>query len=273
MPMQGDRVGRRSAIVRATDGTAIACEDAVLEELPLSVVINGRSYAVMMVTPCHLEDFLFGFLFTEGLIQDTTDVLAYEVVETANGYAIYVQLSGRASALAEGRSRATIGGSGCGLCGVPRFDGLISSRGPIGRRDRVPADRVLAGLELMKAEQWLNQETGTAHAAIVIGAEGSVVREDIGRHNAVDKAAGCVLRCSWHLERLTLLGVSSRLTFEIVQKALRLRIPVVAAISGVSSMAIAVAERFGLTVVGYARDGRMTVYTHDESLILDLKTV
>lgn len=270
MPTHEDRVGRRRALVRAKDGNAIAREDAVLEELPLSVVINGRPYAMMMGTPCHIEDFLFGFLFTEGIIQNSSDVLACEVVGAENGYAGYVQLSRRASVEAEGRARVTLGGSGCGLCGVPRFDGLISCQSSIARRDRVPAERIFAGLELMKAEQWLNQKTGTAHAAIVVGAEGSIVREDIGRHNAVDKAAGHVLRCSWNLDCLVLMGVSSRLTFEIVQKALRLHIPVVAAISGVSSMAITVAEKYGLTVIGYARDGRMTIYTHDEALALGL---
>lgn len=271
MPTHEERVGRRPALVRGRDGSAVAREDAVLEELPLSVVINGRPYAVMMGTSCHIEDFLFGFLFTEGIIKDSSDVLAYELVRTEDGYATYAQLSRRASLEAEGRARVTLGGSGCGLCGVPRFDGLLACQGSIGHRDQVSADRIFVGLELMKAEQRLNHKTGTAHAAVVLGAEGSVVREDIGRHNAVDKAAGYVLRCSWNLDRLFFLGVSSRLTFEIVQKAIRLHIPVVAAISGVSSMAITAAEKYGLTVIGYARDGRMTIYTHDEGLALGIE--
>ncbi|MHB8253058.1 MAG: formate dehydrogenase accessory sulfurtransferase FdhD [Acidiferrobacter sp.] len=262
------RVGWSPAVVRQSDGQAFEREDSILEETPLSVVINGKPYAVMMMTPGHIEDFLFGFLFAEGLIEESTDVFAWETQETADGYGVYVQLSGEAAGRAQERTRAVVGVSACGLCGIPRFDGLLRLGGFLAHKDRVSADRIQEVLRQMQTQQRLNESTGTAHAAIIVGPDDWVVREDIGRHNAVDKAAGWAIRQGWDREGLVLLGVSSRLTFEIVQKALRLRIPVIAAISGVSSMAIRVAERHGITVIGYAREGRMSIYTHRETMTL-----
>ncbi|WP_123104239.1 formate dehydrogenase accessory sulfurtransferase FdhD [Acidithiobacillus sulfuriphilus] len=263
------QVGWCPAIVRQGDSEVFQREDPILEEAPLSVVINGNAYAVMMVTPDYVDDFVFGFLYTEGIIRAARDVLAWETVATAEGYAVYVQLADGAAEVAHRKARCVVGGSGCGLCGTPCFDGLLRHAPLPDSRVCLTASRVHALLGQMQACQWLNHSTGTAHAAILAGSDGMVVREDIGRHNAVDKTVGVAVRQGWGLARLELLGVSSRLTFEIVQKALSLRVPVIVAISGVSSMAIRVAESHHVTVIGYAREGRMSIYAHGERIVTE----
>ncbi len=112
----------RPATVRQSDGRVFEREEDLLEETPVSVVINGKAYAVMMVTPCDIEDFLLGFLFADGLIRGAVDVLAWEIVESRNIYTAYVQLTESMAQRARERTRGVIGASSCGLCGVPRMD-------------------------------------------------------------------------------------------------------------------------------------------------------
>lgn len=262
--VNGVRVRQRPAVIYQSDGRVLERNDLILDETPLAIVINGKSYAVMMITPMNIEDFVFGFLFTEGLIKGCAEVLAIEVVQTDEGSAAYVQLPDGVALAASTSARMVVGGSGCGLCGIPCFEGLLrlgpaaQSAGPIS------AVCIEKSLKNMHELQRFNQSTGTAHAAILVTPDRYIVREDIGRHNAVDKVAGSLVRQGACLDGLVLLGVSSRLTFEIVQKALRLGVSVIAAISGVSGMAIRVADAYGVTLIGYAREGRMSIYTHRE---------
>ena len=259
-------VDPRPATVRQSDGRVFVRREELLEETPVSVVINAQAYAVMMVTPGDLEDFLFGFLFSDGLISKATDVLAWEMVEFRGMYAIYVQLPDAMARVARGRARGVIGASGCGLCGVPRIDDRLAVRHKIEIGRRISVGEISDALQNMQVRQDINRRTGTAHAAILIGQSEQVVREDIGRHNAVDKVAGWAVRQAWDLTALRVLAISSRLTFEIVHKAIRLCVPVVVAISGVSGLAVRTAEEAGITVIAYAREGRMTIYTHKERM-------
>ncbi|MHB1512567.1 formate dehydrogenase accessory sulfurtransferase FdhD [Acidiferrobacter sp.] len=257
----------RPATVRQSDGRVFEREEELLEETPISIAINGKAYAVMMVTPGDIEDFLFGFLFADGLIRYATDVLAWEIVESQNLYTAYVQLTESMAQTARERARGVIGASSCGLCGVPRMDERLEVCEKITTKVVVSIDEIAEALKDMQSGQEINRRTGTAHAAILIEGSHRVVREDIGRHNAVDKVAGWAVRHAWNPSNLCLLAVSSRLTFEIIHKAARLRVPIVAAISGVSGLAARTAERAGITVVAYAREGRMTIYTHKERIV------
>ncbi|MHB1671157.1 MAG: formate dehydrogenase accessory sulfurtransferase FdhD, partial [Acidiferrobacter sp.] len=211
--------------------------------------------------------FLFGFLFADGLIRYATEVLAWEIVESQNLYTAYVQLTESMAQTARERARGVIGASSCGLCGVPRMDERLEVCEKITTKVVVSIDEIAEALKDMQSGQEINRRTGTAHAAILIEGSHRVVREDIGRHNAVDKVAGWAVRHAWNPSNLCLLAVSSRLTFEIIHKAARLRVPIVAAISGVSGLAARTAERAGITVVAYAREGRMTIYTHKERIV------
>lgn len=261
-----EQTGSRPAVVYQAGRVPYPQEDRVLEEAPFSVVINGQPYAVMMLTPGDYEDFLYGFLYAEGLINGVADVLDWEPVESFDGCAAYVQLSEGAAHRARNARRSVTGGSGCGLCGVPVFEGLMSGRPLLVSPGSLSVETIHAVLRQMQARQSLNRSTGTAHAAILASSCSAIVREDIGRHNAVDKVIGSAIRQGWQPGQGLMLGVSSRLTFEIVQKALRFQLPVVAAISGVSTMAIRVAEAGGLSAVAYVRESRMTVYTHKERI-------
>lgn len=241
-------------------------EEAILQEAAVSLVINGDPYAVMMATPDHLEDFFCGFLWSEGVLRSLEEIIAWESVHVAEGWALYIQLSPAAAERVERKRRCVIGGSACGLCGTPCFTGLVPF--PPLKRDlaTTDAEAIHALLATMQQQQDLNQTTGTAHAAVLATSLGVLVREDIGRHNAVDKSIGAALQQGIAYGQAALLGVSSRLSFEIALKALGFGIPVVAAISGISSLAIQLAESHGLTLIGYARDGRMTVYAHGERI-------
>ncbi len=258
-------VGWSAATLITSDGSPLAQEEAILEERAVSIVINGQSYAVMMVTPEHLEDFFRGFLWSEGIIRKLQDIVAWEFAEGNGGGAIYLQLSAEASTRAAEKRRNIIGGSACGLCGTPHFAGLIPFM-PLQSQFRTNAEHISTLLTQMQQQQALNHSTGTAHAAILGTTQGHLVREDIGRHNAVDKSIGAALIQGWIPGDIGVLGISSRLSFEIALKALGFRIPVIAAISGVSSLAIELAESHGITLIGYAREGRMTLYTHTERI-------
>lgn len=260
-----DGLGWSPATVLTHHCAPVAHEEAVLEETAVSIVINGQPYAVMMVTPDHLDDFFRGFLWSEGLLQSLDEIIAWESVRVSEGWAIYLQLSPPAAQRVESKRRCVIGGSACGLCGTPCFAGLVPFA-PLQRTALTDAESIHDLLARMQQKQALNRSTGTAHAAILETHRGVLVREDIGRHNAVDKSIGAAIQQGLTLGDATILGVSSRLSFEIALKALGFGIPVVAAISGVSSFAIQLAESHGLTLIGYARDGRMTVYAHAERI-------
>nr|WP_226823067.1 formate dehydrogenase accessory sulfurtransferase FdhD [Acidithiobacillus caldus] len=236
-------------------------EEAILEEAAVSIVIHGAVYGVMMLTPHDLEDFVTGFLWTEDVLRSPADILACEHESSAEGEALYLQLRAEAAERAETRRRCLPGGSACGLCGVPDFHGLQPFP-PIRDGRRISCTAIAQALQHLCAEQELNHHTGTAHAACLCTEDAVIVREDIGRHNAVDKAIGAALRQGWRSGQARLLAVSSRLSFEIAQKALSFGIPTVVAVSGVSSLAIQLAQNCGLTVIGYARNGRLTVYAN-----------
>lgn len=237
-------------------------EEAVVEEVPVSVLINGASYALMLATPTDLEDFAVGFLWTEAVLLAPEELLALEMEETENGVAIYLQVSAAAAERAARQRRAIPGGSACGLCGRPDFSGLqpfapLRSAG----RPEIRIEILQQTFAAMQGQQRQHQENGSTHAAAVRQRNGVCwVREDIGRHNAVDKVIGAALRQGLRPGSAELLAVSSRLPFEIVRKALSWRIPSVAAISGVSSLALRMAQENHLQIIGFTRAGRCTFY-------------
>ena len=261
-----EAIGLRPAVLVRPGLSAHERQEAVLEEAALSLVINGAPHAVMMVTPVDRDDFVRGFLWSEGILRDITEISAWEWVTTAAGHwTAYLQLAPPAADRAARKRRSGVGASACGLCGIPRFDSLIPFP-PVSMAAPLRPDWVHERMRHMARQQALNHRTGTAHAAILTGTAGTIVREDIGRHNAVDKVIGAALAHGWRPGDAALLGVSSRLGFEIALKAVGFAVPAVAAISGVSSLAIHTAESHGVILAGYARDGRMTIYTHSERL-------
>ena len=255
-------------------GGAGVRHDRVATEEPMEVRACGpgqepRAIAVTMRTPGHDFELAVGFLRTEGIVRTTDDVRSVQYCDLAPGdpqlYNIVTVRLGRRIADDASR-RAQVTSSSCGLCGTESLDRLAVDLVaiPLDRGPAIDADVLVSLPERLRARQATFETTGGLHAAGLFDARGDVlvVREDVGRHNAVDKVIG---RCT--LDRRGdlldhVLVVSGRTSFEIVQKAAMAGIAVVAAVSAPSSLAVEAAERFGITLVGFVRDGRANVYAH-----------
>ena len=248
--------------VRLADGTESPGRSALAVEVPVALVYNGRPHVVMMCTPADLEDFAFGFTITEA-IAAARDVRRVDVVKYARGIELQIEIpAAAADGLAE-RGRAITGRTGCGLCGVEVITEAL--REP--RRIRSSAAFTAAALwrvsEALGARQPLNQETNAIHAAGWAAADGTLhtVREDVGRHNALDKVVGALARGG--VDAGTgFLVVTSRASYELVQKAAAANVPLLAAVSRPTALAVQLADDAGITLVGLLRGRSANVYTH-----------
>ena len=224
----------------------------------MALVYNGHPHAVMMATPVDLEDFAIGFSLSEDIVSVVADVRVVDRVETEHGISLQMHVPQAAFDALQSRGRSLTGRTGCGLCGSDTLAGAIR---PVRRVQGLPAvaERLVAAFAGLQANQPLNARTGAVHAAAVLDAEGRWhVREDVGRHNAIDKAIGAAVRAGAAPRELL---VTSRASYEVVHKAAAVGIGLVAAISAPTAMAVQLAAKAGLTLVGFARDARYTVYT------------
>jgi FdhD protein len=254
-------------IVKFRDHGASECHDRVAVEEPLEIRLGGAALSVTMRTPGDDEELVAGFLFSEEIIAsaDDLDVIArYRAPETDPelGNVMNVLLKGDARVARERLRRNFVTSSSCGLCGKAMIDAIRSTLPPLRSDLTVPVERFNHIAQAMGEAQATFEQTGGLHAAGLFDTDGRliVLREDIGRHNAVDKVIGhMVLAGRLPLDR-QLLMVSGRASFEIVQKALTARIPVLAAVSAPSSMAVQTARAADMTLVGFVRSGGFNVY-------------
>ena len=246
------------------DGRRLRRTDSLVVEEPLEVRLDGRSLAVIMRMPGHDEDLALGFLLSEGLIQSFSDVARMRFdPRNRHGNVLDVLLAGHAEIDAERFRRRFLTGSSCGLCGTASLAAVRRRLPRLPAADFRVSPAIVADLpSRMRSGQATFDSTGSVHAAALFDADGGLlrVREDIGRHNAVDKIVGARLRDEDLRSRGRILVVSGRVSFEIVQKALAGGIPFLAAVSGPSALAVDLARRNGQTLVGFARDGRFNVY-------------
>lgn len=239
---------------------------ALAAEVPVALVYNGRPHVVMMCTPADLEDFGVGFTVSE-LIADTREITRIDVVRYSKGIELQIEVpSANVERLAE-RSRAITGRTGCGLCGVEVIDEAL--REP--RLVRSPLVITRAALwsasESLGSRQPLNAETNAIHAAAWATSDGAlrVVREDVGRHNALDKVLGALSRGG--LDASTgFLVVTSRASYELVQKAAAANVALLAAVSRPTALAVQLADEAGITLVGLLRGQTANVYSHPERI-------
>lgn len=245
--------------------------DVTAREEPLEIRVEGRSVAVVMRTPGHDEELVAGFLISEGVIQKARDVLEIsQCPSTGNTHGNIVDvLLGGAVVNWESLTRHVFSASSCGLCGKTSIESVFQ-RFPAVTADFQVGARVIATLpDKLRAAQETFATTGGLHASAVFDMEGNllVLREDVGRHNALDKVLGHALQKDLlPLDRHILL-VSGRVSFEIMQKALAAGVPVVAAISAPSSLAVDFAREGGQTLIGFLRGGTMNVYAHPERIL------
>ena len=254
-------------------------EDALTVEEPFEVQINGRSLAVIMRTPGNDHELAMGFLFTEGIIQRAADVLTLEDALDVDGLplpnVVTVSLAGQAQQAAlqpqpVAFERHFAVSASCGLCGKNSIADLLVSTPPLEPDTlRIPASLLYMLPERLRTAQSVFAHTGGLHAAALFSTGGQLLllREDVGRHNAVDKLIGHGLLHDDFPYSNHILMVSGRTSFEIIQKAMLARIPCIAAISAPSSMAVELAESAGITLIGFLRDHAMNVYTHPERVV------
>ena len=257
---------RTVAIRRITADSDRSATDAVAAEEPLEIRIDGRAVAITMRTPGDDLDLAAGFLYTEGVIDGPDDLTALAHIDNPadpKGNTVDTVLaSGVPAARRSAANRALFTSSSCGVCGKESIDRLLVKCPPL-TRTWSPGPEILLSLpEQLRAAQSVFEQTGGLHAAALFTPDGEleVLREDIGRHNAVDKVIGWRLRADRAPIDDRILLVSGRAGFEIVQKALVARIPVVAAVGAPSSMAVQLAEDSLVTLVGFLRDGRYNQY-------------
>ncbi|MEZ5500681.1 MAG: formate dehydrogenase accessory sulfurtransferase FdhD [Steroidobacteraceae bacterium] len=248
------------------DGTRSG-RDMIASELPVALEFNGVAYAVMMVTPVDLEDFAVGFCMTEGLVEHPADIRSIEIETQALSARLRLTINARQFAALLRRRRAMAGFSSCGICGVESLDDALRKVPRAGSTLRVSAAQVQQWLADLAAWQPVNAVTGGMHAAAWIH-DGRLrqVREDIGRHNALDKVLGAVMRKEAADCATGLLLVTSRASYEMVLKAAQCRIEILIAMSAPTSLAVQSAENCGMTLVAFARPGQHVVYTHAERI-------
>ena len=235
----------------------------VPRETPVALTYNRTTHAVMLASPADLDDFAHGFSLSEGIIDAAHDILALEIVEVPDGIECRMDLAAdRLQALTR-RQRRLAGPSGCGLCGLDSLAAAVRPAPAVPPGRTYAPAMVQAAMAAMPVAQTMNMATHAVHAAAFWTPEQGLIalREDVGRHNALDKLAGALLRADVTPADGVLL-LSSRVSVEMVQKAATLGAPVIAAISAPTSLAIDVADRSGITLIGVARADGFEVFTH-----------
>lgn len=244
-----------------------AIQDLVASEVPVALHYNDASFAVLMATPCDLADLALGFSLSEAII-DAADELRIEgIEESLDGIAIRMTIPrSRADALAH-RNRNLPGYGGCGVCGSADIDAVLRAPPRIASALRINEAALHRALALLHERQPLNAATGATHAAGFADARGELLlaREDVGRHNALDKAIGAMTAAGIDAGGGFAI-VTSRASYELAMKATQVGIPLLAAISAPTTLAIALAESAGLCLVGFARQRQCAVYAHPQRL-------
>ena len=251
--------------LRLRAGDRAAHDDRVIVEAPIALLYNGESFAVMMATPESLEDFALGFALGEGIVGDASEFRLVDVVRHDEGIALHAAIpQARFDALAE-RRRGMEGRSGCGLCGVESLQAALRPVPRVTSSTRVDVEAIRAALDALAAQQPLNALSGGVHAAGFAHDGGLLVREDVGRHNALDKLIGAMARNAIAPDS-GFVVITSRASYEIVHKAATAGIGLVVAISAPTDLAIRTADTAGVTLAAFARGDSLNVYAHPERI-------
>lgn len=260
-----------ATVLRIVRGETEFCQDVLAEEVPVALVYNGLSHAVMLASPDKLEDMGLGFSLSEGILAKSAELYDIEVVPACEGVEVRMEISSRRFAGLKERRRNLSGRTGCGLCGVDSLNAVSRVERPVERRGApVSAQSVARALVRMQELQELHRSTGAVHGVAWVSPEGEVLalREDVGRHNALDKLIG-------HLSAQDIdpasgfVLTSSRTSYEMVQKCAAIGIGMLVAVSAPTALAVRLAKDYNLTLGGFARGNRLVVYSHPDYLTAD----
>ncbi|MCW8165132.1 formate dehydrogenase accessory sulfurtransferase FdhD [Verminephrobacter aporrectodeae subsp. tuberculatae] len=271
LPLRRSAGSRPVAVDRLRGGRAIATQDCVAEEVPVALEYNGVSHAVMLATPADLEDFGLGFSLTEDIVDRASDIRGIDVVAGPHGITVRIDVASACFVRLKERRRNLAGRSGCGLCGMESLPEAVRAPPVLRSAAAFPAHTLLDALHALRGGlQPLHEATGATHAAGFGDASGQLllVREDVGRHNALDKLIGALVREGHDVARGFIVS-SSRASYEMASKTARSGATLLAAVSGVTGLAIDLAQAAGLALVGFARGDAMSIYSHAERVLWD----
>jgi len=242
----------------ASEGTRF-----IPEETPLALTYNGGTYAVMMGTPQNLEDFAVGFSLSEGIIKSVDDINSLEIVRLDDGIELRMWLAPEDAALISERRRHVAGPTGCGICGIESIAEAVRPAAVVSQGQSFTPEEIMAAMQAIAPLQSINLQTRAVHAAAFWSPAGSIValREDVGRHNALDKLAGSLARSRTDA-RSGMVLLTSRVSVEMVQKAAAIGAPVMIAVSAPTALAIRTAEAAGITLIAIARQDGFEIFTH-----------
>lgn len=264
-PVDGARV---VPVTRQHQGRRFEAHDCVAEEVPVALEYNGVSHVVMLASPTELEDFALGFSVTEGVVDTIGEVHDIEVTRSAQGITVHLTIAASRFAALKQRRRNLAGRTGCGLCGAESLAQAVRQPTPVGGEARFSAVALVRALHALRGRQLLHEATGATHAAAFSRADGSLllVREDVGRHNALDKLVGALLRSGEPVDA-GFVVVTSRASYEMVGKTARAGVALLAAVSGVTSLAVDTAQQSGVALAGFARGDDLSLYAHAQRMV------
>lgn len=271
-------------VQRWRDGIAESVQDAIAQETPIALVYNGISHAVMMATPQDLVDFAYGFSFTEGIITHASQIYGVEVLPQAEGIMLDIELASERFAQLKEHRRSLVGRTGCGLCGAESLQQMCEAKSAVTQHANdtlnftpLPIVAMHTALKQMAAQQKIQQSTGATHACAWASMDGiaQIVREDVGRHNALDKVIGARLQQQKNAPAINISTInavapssppqgfvvtSSRASYEMVLKAASIQAAALVAVSAPTALAIQLAQQNAMTLVGFCRDKQWVVY-------------
>lgn len=261
-PMATPDPAQRRQMTAWRDGALVPGDRMVPEETAVAFSYNRIAHAVMMATPGDLRDFAVGFSITEGIVAGPAEIEELEIIPVAEGVELRMWIAAAAMQAVEARRRQMAGPTGCGMCGLESLGQAMRGAPTVPPGQRFSPAQVQAAVASLFPAQALNRLTRAVHAAgFVQPGQAPLVREDVGRHNALDKLGGA-MACAGVDPAAGMLVMTSRVSVELVQKAARIGVPMLVAVSAPTALALRVADRAGITVAGIARDDGFEVFTH-----------
>ena len=257
-------VRRTVPAVKVERDRACSVVEQIAEESPIALVYNGVPHVVVMASPADLEDLVLGFSLSEGVIGSAAELGGVEIVPEQIGYSVYLSVPPARVAIIEQRRRNMTARTGCGVCGAQTIEQAMRDVPKVAAGQRVARAAIAAAMGQLPSLQRLNAATGASHAAAWADFDGQVllVREDVGRHNALDKLIGALATSGKETARGFAL-ITSRASYEMVQKAAMAGIGLVAAVSAPTALAVRIAREAGVTLAGFVRGDHCTVYADE----------